>query len=195
VYKRQRTGKGSVTDDAEAVARTLDGDLDAYAGLVTRYTAVAHRAAVLAGAGEDAEDVVQEAFVKAFRKLGTFRGGEPFRPWLLRIVVNETSNLRRSLGRRGGAVRRFALRLVPADRVDGPEVDVLVTHRREALLAAVATLPDKDRLVLTCRYFLDLSEAETAQVLGWPVGSVKSRTARALGRLRAVVPREEVSDA
>ena len=195
MYKRQRTGKGSVTDDAEAVARTLDGDLDAYAGLVTRYTAVAHRAAVLAGAGEDAEDVVQEAFVKAFRKLGTFRGGEPFRPWLLRIVVNETSNLRRSLGRRGGAVRRFALRLVPADRVDGPEVDVLVTHRREALLAAVATLPDKDRLVLTCRYFLDLSEAETAQVLGWPVGSVKSRTARALGRLRAVVPREEVSDA
>ncbi len=177
------------------MARTLDGDLDAYAALVTRYTALAHRAAVLSGAGDDAEDVVQEAFVKAFRKLRTFRQGEPFRPWLLRIVVNETSNLRRSLGRRGGVTRRWALRMAPEDRVDGPEVDVLVRERRAALLDAVRTLPDKDRLVLTYRYFLELSEAETARVLDWPVGSVKSRTARALDRLRAVMPREESSDA
>src|SRR5829696_9269130 len=91
---------GGPTNDADAVVRTLAGDLDAYADLVARYTAVAHRAAVLCGAGDDAEDVVQEAFVKAFRKLRTFRHGEPFKPWLLRIVVNEASNLRRSLRRR-----------------------------------------------------------------------------------------------
>lgn len=169
------------------MARTLDGDLDAYSDLVTRYSALAHRAAALYGAGADAEDVVQEAFVKAFRKLGTFRQGEPFRPWLLRIVVNEASNWRRSLVRRAGAT----LRLAPADPVDGPEVDVLARERRAALLRAVGELPDRYRQVLTCRYFLELSEAETAQVLGWPVGSVKSRTARALGRLRAALPREE----
>jgi RNA polymerase sigma factor (sigma-70 family) len=176
------------------VARTLEGDLDAYADLVTRYTAVAHRTAALSGAGADAEDVVQEAFVKAFRKLATFRRDEPFKPWLLRIVVNETSNLRRSLRRRDVLV----LRAGPAEQVDGPEVDVLEAQRRDALLAAVQALPEKDRLVLTCRYFLELSEAETAQVLGWPVGSVKSRTARALARLRErmdVLRREEVSGA
>jgi RNA polymerase sigma factor (sigma-70 family) len=171
------------------VARTLDGDLDAYASLVARYTAVAHRAAVLSGAGDEAEDVVQEAFVKAFRSLGTFRQGEPFRPWLLRIVLNETSNRRDAL----------ALRAASAERThDGPEADVLGQERREALLAAVQALPDKDRLVLACRYFLDLGEADTAQVLGWPVGSVKSRTARALARLRdrlGVRPREGVSGA
>jgi RNA polymerase sigma factor (sigma-70 family) len=173
------------------VRRTIDGDLDAYASLVARYTAVAHRAAVLSGAGSDAEDVVQEAFVKAFRKLGTFRHGEPFRPWLLRIVVNEASNLRRSLRRR----QALALRAAAEDRADGPEADVLGGERRDALLAAVRALPAKYRQVLTCRYFLELSEAETAQVLDWPLGSVKSRTARAIGRLRATLPREEVSGA
>jgi len=162
------------------VARTLAGDLDAYGELVARYTAVAHRAAALSGAGADAEDVVQDAFVKAFRKLRTFRAGEPFKPWLLRIVVNEASNLRRSLHRRGA----LALRTARTGTVDGPENDVLGEERRDALLTAVRALPDRDRLVLTCRYFLELSEAETAQVLGWPAGSVKSRTARALARLR-----------
>ena len=182
---------GGPTNDADAVVRTLAGDLDAYADLVARYTAVAHRAAVLCGAGDDAEDVVQEAFVKAFRKLRTFRHGEPFKPWLLRIVVNEASNLRRSLRRR----RAVEWRAVPEDRVDGPEDEVLTARRRDELLAAVRALPDRDQLVLSCRYFLELSQSETAQVLGWPVGSVKSRTARAIARLRSAVPREEVSGA
>ncbi|HEY3258879.1 MAG TPA: sigma-70 family RNA polymerase sigma factor [Pseudonocardiaceae bacterium] len=173
------------------MARTLDGDLDAYAGLVARYTAVAHRAAVLAGAGDDAEDVVQEAFVKAFRKLQTFRLGQPFRPWLLRIVLNEASNARRSLRRR----EALALRANHRGHIEGPEAGVLGEERRHALLAAVRALPDRDRLVLSCRFFLELTEAETAHVLGWPIGSVKSRTARALAKLRSTVPREEVSGA
>jgi len=61
---------------------------------------------------------------------------------------------------------------------------VLAAERRAQLVAAVNALPDRERQVLVCRYFLDLSEAETAQVLGWPLGSVKSRTSRALNRLR-----------
>lgn len=84
------------------------GDLDAYEVLVARYTAVAHRTAYLLGAGDAAEDVVQEAFVKAYRGLGRFRVGEPFRPWLLRIVVNETRNLRRSGSRRAAAAAAAA---------------------------------------------------------------------------------------
>jgi RNA polymerase sigma-70 factor (ECF subfamily) len=61
---------------------------------------------------------------------------------------------------------------------------VLAAERRTQLVAAVNALPDRERRVLVCRYFLDLSEAETAQVLEWPLGSVKSRTFRALNRLR-----------
>jgi len=169
-------------DDAAAIARARDGDLDAYAVLVARYTLRAHRAAFLLGAGEEADDVVQDAFVKAFRHLSRFREGEPFAPWLLRIVANETRNVARSRRRRAA----LALRLPGADSsgAAGPADQVLAAERRAWLVAAVNALPDRERQVLVCRYFLDLSEAETARVLAWPLGSVKSRTARALHRLR-----------
>ena len=179
-------------DDAEAVARARGGDLDAYAVLVARYTVRAHRAAFLLGAGEESDDVVQEAFVKAFRHLARFRVGEPFGPWLLRIVANETRNLARSRRRRAA----LALRLPSAESggtaADSPVDTVLAAERRAQLVAALNALPDRERQVLVCRYILDLSEAETAQVLGWPLGSVKSRTSRALNRLRGLlVPAEQ----
>ena len=79
--------------------------------LVARYTLRAHRAAFLLGAAEESDDVVQEAFVKAFRHLSRFRAGEPFAPWLLRIVANETRNLTRSRRRRTA----LALRLSAAE--------------------------------------------------------------------------------
>ena len=179
-------------DDAEAVARARGGDLDAYAVLVARYTVRAHRAAFLLGAGEESDDVVQEAFVKAFRHLAQFRVGEPFGPWLLRIVANETRNLARSRRRRAA----LALRLPSAESggtaADSPVDTVLAAERRAQLVAALNALPDRERQVLVCRYILDLSEAETAQVLGWPLGSAKSRTSRALNRLRGLlVPAEQ----
>ena len=172
-------------DDAEAVARARDGDLDAYSVLVARYTLRAHRAAFLLGAGEEADDVVQEAFVKAFRHLSRFRAGESFGPWLLRIVTNETRNLARSRRRRAALAVRLGTAESADTAADAPVDEVLAAERRAQLLAAVRALPARERQVLVCRYFLDLSEAETAQVLAWPLGSVKSRTWRALNRLRA----------
>jgi len=158
--------------------------------LVARYTLPAHRAAFLLGAGEEADDVVQEAFVKAFRNLSRFRAEEPFGPWLLRIVANETRNLTRSRRRRAA----LALRLAVPDgaTADGPVDEVLAAERRARLVAAVNALPDRERQVLVCRYFLDLSEAETAQVLACPLGSVKSRAWRGLNRLRGrLVPEQQ----
>jgi RNA polymerase sigma-70 factor (ECF subfamily) len=186
-------------DDAEAIARSRGGDLDAYAVLVARYTLRAHRAAFLLGAGEEADDVVQEAFVKAFRHLSRFRAGEPFGPWLLGIVANETRNLARSRRRRAALALRLSAAEPggPATVADGPVDEVLAAERRARLVAAVNVLPEGERQALVCRYFLDLSEAETAQVLRWPLGSVKSRTSRALNRLRGLlVPGEQnrVSD-
>ena len=179
-------------DDAEAIARARDGDLDAYAVLVARYTLRAHRTAFLLGAGEESDDVVQEAFVKAFRHLSRFRAGEPFAPWLLRIVANETRNVTRSRRRRAALALRIPSAEPSSVAVGGPIDEVLAAERRARLVAAVNGLPDRERRVLVCRYFLDLSVAETAQVLAWPLGSVKSRTARALNRLRGLlVPGEQ----
>jgi RNA polymerase sigma factor (sigma-70 family) len=172
------------------VALARDGDLDAFEALVARYTALAHRTAVLLGAGPDAPDVVQEAFVKAYRGLPWFRPEAPFRPWLLRIVANEARNAHRTAHRRSAAELRLAAAwgTGPETAVEeSAESSVLRTHRRDRLLTAVRELPEKYRLVVTCRYFLDLSEEETATVLGWPRGSVKSRLSRALGRLRSAL--------
>jgi RNA polymerase sigma-70 factor (ECF subfamily) len=183
-----RLEKATDLDDATAVALARAGDLDAYEVLVAHYTAAAHRAAVLLGAGADADDVVQEAFVKAYRGLGGFREGAAFRPWLLRIVANETRNAVRARGRR---VRREEL-AAPLDVVLDPADAAVSLERRTELLNAVRTLPEPMRLVVTCRYLLDLDEQETAVVLGWPRGTVKSRLHRALGRLRDALPDKEV---
>jgi RNA polymerase sigma factor (sigma-70 family) len=181
----RRTPTDEQTTDAEAVALARAGEQDAYALLVARHGALAHRTAYLLGAGDDAEDVVQEAFVKAYRALGSFRDGAPFRPWLLRIVANETRNLQRGWRRR----RTLELRLAEPDvELVEPEREAVAADARARLLAAVGALPDRDRQVLTCRYFLDLSEEETAQVLAWPRGSVKSRLSRAIAKLRRALP-------
>jgi RNA polymerase sigma factor (sigma-70 family) len=159
--------------------------------LVARYTLRAHRAAWLLGAGEDADDVVQESFVKAFRSLPRFRPGEPFAPWLLSIVANETKNLLRSRHRRNALALRLSALEPGSAAPDTPFDEAVAGERRSRLLAAVNELPDRERQALVCRYFLDLSEAETARVLHWPLGTVKSRTSRALGRLRGLVAAED----
>jgi RNA polymerase sigma-70 factor, ECF subfamily len=172
-------------DEPEAVARARTGDLDAYEALVARHSAFAHRTAVLLGAGDDAEDVVQEAFVKAFHRLRHLREEMSFRPWLLAIVANETRNLHRARRRRDGLALRAAVREDRPDPAGDPPAEAAVAaERRVALLAAVRGLTGRDRDVVVCRYLLDLSEAQTAQMLGWPLGTVKSRTARALAKLR-----------
>lgn len=135
---------------------------------------------MLLGAGADAEDIVQESLVKAYRALGGFRHGAAFRPWLLRIVANETRNLHRSARRRGA---REANPGWPPD-VPDPADAALSRERRAELVAALGALPEPYRLVITCRYLLDLDERETATVLGWPRGTVKSRLSRGLRRLR-----------
>jgi RNA polymerase sigma-70 factor (ECF subfamily) len=157
------------------------GDLDAYAELVHRHAPMAKRTAVLLGAGADADDVVQEALVKAYRSLGGYRPGAPFRPWLLRIVANEARNHHRSTVRR--AAREAATALPGAELLE-PGALVADRERKEQLLAAVSGLPEKLRLVVTCRYLLDLDEAETADILAVPRGTVKSRLSRGLSRLR-----------
>ena len=135
----------------------------------------------------DAEEAAQDAFVKVYRALGRFRRGADLRPWLLRIVANEARNRRRSAARRERLALRAAAEDRPGDAVPSPEAAVLTRESRELLLAAVERLSDDHRDAVVCRYFLELSEAETAAALGVRRGTVKSRLARALERLREEV--------
>ena len=140
---------------------------------------------LLTGSAADAEDAVQVGFVKAWGSLPRFRRGAPFRPWLLRIVANEAHNRRRSSGR----VAALQLRSATVEPRDddasaSPEIAALGQERREELLAVLQRLDEDHRDVLVCRYFLELSEDETAEVLGVRRGTVKSRVSRALARVR-----------
>src|SRR5207253_1519475 len=106
------------------------------------------------------------------------------RPWLLEIVANEARNRRRSAGRRTALALRAEREGVSGGAAPSPEAEVLAREERGRLLAALERLPDDGRLVLASRYLLGLSEGETAAALGLRRGTVKSRTARALERLR-----------
>lgn len=122
--------------------------------------------------------------MKAFKALSRFREDAQFRPWLLRIVANETKNLHRATKRRNLLELRVADD--PVDHRDPAALAVRDAAKTE-LLNALKALPEKDRAVVTCRYLLDLSEAETAQTLGLAKGTVKSRLSRALAKLREAV--------
>jgi RNA polymerase sigma-70 factor (ECF subfamily) len=178
--------EGRPPDDVSLAERARRGDERAFEELVRTYQGIAFRTAYLfTGSAADAEEAVQIGFVKAWSALSRFRQGAAFRPWLLRIVANEARNRRRSTRRRAELTLRASAAQPPEDAVPSPEGAALGRERREELLHAVERLDERDRDVLTCRYFLELSEEETAQALGVRRGTVKSRTARALERLRA----------
>src|SRR5207249_3449169 len=127
---------------------------------------------------------VQEAFIRAYGALGRFRAGAPLRPWLLRIVANEAINRRRR-ARRVGLVELNQAAEARADAADpGPEGIAVVREQRAELLAAINQLRIEDRLVIAYRFWFDMPEAEMADALGCPRGTVKSRLSRAMGRLR-----------
>ena len=185
MYKRRVVGRP--LDDDQLVERASRGDAAAYEAIVQAYQGIAFRTAyVITGSAADAEEATQDGFVKAFRALGRFRRGAPLRPWLLEIVANEARNRRRSAGRRAAlALRAAAEQASSGDAAPSPEASLLTGERRGRLLAAVNGLREEERLVVACRYFLELSEDETAAALGVPRGTVKSRLSRALAHLRA----------
>jgi RNA polymerase sigma factor (sigma-70 family) len=171
--------------ETELVLRAQRGDARAFEELVRAHGEILFRVALLVtGDAAEAEDVVQEALVKSWRALARFRAGEPVRPWLVKIVANEARNRRRSAGRRWQLSLRAAREPVSGDAASSPEATLFAAEERTLLLERLGTLPEQSRLVLVCRYLLGLSELETAAAAGVRPGTVKSRTARALERLR-----------
>jgi RNA polymerase sigma factor (sigma-70 family) len=178
--------------EAELVSRARRGDAAAFGTLVDAFADVAFRTAYLVTAdAAEAEDAAQEAFVKAYRALDRFREGSPFRPWLLRIVGNTARNRRRSTGRQLGLRLRARAASPVGATAPSAEADLLSQERRRELLDAINGLPADDRLVIGARYFLELSETETAALAGVAPGTVKSRLSRARHRLADALGRRE----
>lgn len=181
--------EGRPLDELELVDRAKNGDVNAYEGLVQHYQELAFRVAYqVTGNAADAEDAAQEAFVNAYYALARFRSGAPFRPWLLRIVANEARNRRTAAGRRSVLAERAQAAQPSGETALSPEDAAEADEVRSILITTLQRLREDDRLILAYRLFFDLSEAEMAEALKCPKGTVKSRLSRALARLRAALP-------
>jgi RNA polymerase sigma-70 factor, ECF subfamily len=181
--------------DDELVRRARAGDRPAYGELVRRHQAAALRlAAGVCGSTEEARDIVQDALVKGYRSLDRSRGDAPVRSWLLRIVANDAKNAIRTRVRRIGREDRYDTLHQASGGGDmvGDMVGDQVADRDESarLLALLARLDHRDREILACRFVAGLSEGDTATALGIPIGTVKSRASRALGRARELLAEE-----
>jgi RNA polymerase sigma factor (sigma-70 family) len=159
------------------VQEAVDGDQQAFMLLVEPLLPAAYRLAVgMLRSESDAEDAVQEAVLKAWRHFGRFRRGSDLRPWLFTIVANECRLQRRS--RWWSVLRTSEVLDNQADSTSS--VDPGAADLRQAIYR----LPHDQRFVIVLRYYLDLSYEEVAQTLGISTKAAKSRTYRAVERLR-----------
>jgi RNA polymerase sigma-70 factor (ECF subfamily) len=169
--------------DDELVDRTLAGDLAAFEALVARHRDVVYRVAVRTVGPAEAEDVSQDAFLRAFHRLRGFRGEAPFRAWLLRIAHNTAVN---ELARRRPEPTESVEPLVEqtAERSERtPAQQVEERERLRRLEGKVRLLSPSHRVVLVLRDIEGLTYEEISQVTETPLGSVKGRLHRARSEL------------
>ena len=173
----------SLIDDHTLVAQTLAGRPDAFGTLVERYDrAVYHLAYRTLRDQEEARDAAQEAFFKAYRSLRTFKPAAKFSTWLFAITYHACCD---RLSRR----KRYSNEELPerADTAAGPESQAIANDEATRLRTAIASLPEKYRTVITLYHLQGQQYEEIAQVLGVPMGTVKTHLFRAKEQLRRIL--------
>jgi RNA polymerase sigma-70 factor (ECF subfamily) len=176
--------------DAELVAQAAEGRRDAFDVLVERHQRHVYRTCHrMVGSHEDAADLAQETFLKAYRGLGRFRRDASFSTWLYRIAVNTALNHVAARGPRLDPID--AAHELPDPGGDPGDVAVERAERARVLRAALGRLPKKQRTTLVLRVYGELSHEEIARTLGRSVGTVKANLFFALRNLRALLGKGE----
>ena len=175
--------------DQELIADCLNGQTQAFGDLVVRYQNRLYNTLVgVLGSVDDAHDVAQEAFVNAFQKLHTFRGHSAFYSWLFRIALNSAVSQQRKINRVAVSIEATRERsgIEPIDRrpASRPEHALETTERQSAVRSALAELAEEFRTALVLKEMENLSYQEIAEIVGCPVGTVRSRIHRARSELR-----------
>jgi RNA polymerase sigma-70 factor (ECF subfamily) len=176
--------------DEELIARARAGEEAAFGEFVRRHMTAVHRWMGRAVGEEDADDLTQDVFLRAYRGLPRFRDQAPPRAWLAAIADNAIKNRYRSRSR---FRRVFAPEPSPdslGDRASGasdPEASARASESRQSVLGALKTLPLEFRLPVVLRDLEEWSYEEIAVSLDLPLGTVKSRIARGRGQLRTIL--------
>jgi RNA polymerase sigma-70 factor (ECF subfamily) len=167
--------------DEEAV-RALRGDhKDALDALIERHELRALRLAYhITRDSESAKDVVADSFLAVVEQAGRYDPDRPFEPWFFRIVTNRAISATRWASRR----QRLLSLIGPRSELADPEAQAVRNETQRALAQAMQSLPPKERAALALRYYLDLDERGIAEMLGWPLGTVKTRLHRGRAHLR-----------
>jgi RNA polymerase sigma-70 factor (ECF subfamily) len=180
-----------VDPDRPLVLEAAAGSREAFDELVRRHQSRIYTLArILTGGDPDAQDLVQETFVRAFRAITRFRGDSAFGTWLHRIAVNE---IKSHVTRRGRQTPTVSLpnqegqNESPTDQVASTEDLEASLAARQIIDRALASLPDDLRLLITLRDVQGLEYHEIAAVTGLPIGTVESRVFRARQRLRPLL--------
>jgi RNA polymerase sigma-70 factor (ECF subfamily) len=174
--------------EADLLAGAQGGNLFAFDEIVRRYQRRVYSTALRIVRRHDlADDVTQEAFLRAHRALGSYDRARPFGPWICRIAANLAINHVRSPEAREETLDEGAIDRSPAAAADGPLDAVLQDEARRVLEEAVGRLPAEQRAVFVLRTFEDLSYKEIAEALDLSVGTVMSRLSRAREKLRGAL--------
>ncbi len=182
------TSAEAYLDEITLIQRAIHGDEAAWEPLMQAHQQAVFRLCyLLLGDPDDAEDVAQETFLRAWNHLKRFDSTRPFRPWLLSIASNLASNRRRSAGRYFSALKRAFQNEIPPKNLEEKNSQ---NNDANELWKAVQTLNFQDQQIIYVRYFLDLSVNETADVLQIAEGTVKSRLNRAIEKLRNVIQKD-----
>lgn len=180
--------------DLELVERIHSGNGRAMEALMRRHNRVLYRTArAILRDDAEAEDVVQDTYIRAYRAFGTFRGESKLSTWLVRIAANEALMRRRRTARRAGIVPIDATVEEPEPDMheeEGPERETLRAEMRRVLEARIDELPDGYRAVFVLRGVEELSVEETAAALDMPEATVRTRYFRARGLLREALARD-----
>jgi RNA polymerase sigma-70 factor, ECF subfamily len=183
VHEAVRVTPSDREDDRAAILACQRGDRSAFDRLVERHQKEIYRLCFrYVNNHEDASDLAQDSFVKAYRAIGRFRGDSAFSTWLYRIAVNTCLNFR--------SARRIGQEELKETLADpgAPVVQTLQERERsQQVREAVTRLPEKQRATLILKIYQDLTHEEVAGILGSSVGTVKANLFHAVGNLRKML--------
>ncbi len=170
-------------DEAELIRRIKNGEIELFNGIVEKYRQKLYSVAWrILRSREDAEDVLQEAFIKAFKSIKDFREESSLSTWLYRIVVNMSIDF---------STRKKRFKIVELheniEAMDNPERSFKIKNLREDINKAILSLPERQRAVFTLRFYEHMKFSDISEILGVSEGAVKAQYHHAINKLRSAL--------